>query len=327
MGFEPTHSAPYTGIAPHHPDDTLGAESGRARSLGQSESAADWAMTEEAIRMAVHDGVVEPIREAGAGGEARVMVELRTAFPGLGGTIVTREGVVAALRIEYNQVPMAGHEMFIRHMIAKKLDDYFYRSGVYVYAHVPRVLGSISLGPHDPREAYLYEWAFGSDGFSWLEPGTHDPIQLHDWNQFVGYFNSTGVDLGYDTAAPDDGRVSQNVVHQYPASLQSGELCALWKRIDFGFSSIRIDLDRLSAFVTDNQRRLKEVLRYERYEMLRLAVAYLRYRKYAEPISEYNLGRLVQLICDFRRASLSHYALAFGSSGVHLTGEAQMLLR
>lgn len=48
--------------------------------------------------------------------------------------------------------------------------------------------------------------------------------------------------------------------------------------------------------------------------MLRLAVAYLRHRKYQEPISDYDLGRLVQLICDFRRSSLSHYAFAFGSA-------------
>lgn len=84
--------------------------------------------------MVDQNGVVEPIREAGAGGEARIIVELRTRFPGLGGTILTQEGVAAALRIEYNQAPLVGHEMFIRHLIAKKLDDHFYRSGVYYYS-------------------------------------------------------------------------------------------------------------------------------------------------------------------------------------------------
>lgn len=52
---------------------------------------------------------------------------------------------------------MVCHEMFIRHLIAKKLDDHFYRSGIYVFAHVPRPLGSISLGEQDLRKAYLYE--------------------------------------------------------------------------------------------------------------------------------------------------------------------------
>lgn len=279
--------------------------------------------------MVDQNGVVEPIREAGAGGEARIIVELRTRFPGLGGTILTQEGVAAALRIEYNQAPLVGHEMFIRHLIAKKLDDHFYRSGVYVFAHIPRVLGSISLGEREPREAYLYEWAFGSDGFSWLEPGTNDPVILHDWNPFVGCFAGAGVDLGYDTTDPDDGRVSQNVVHQYPESLLSGEMCSLWKRIDFGFHSIRIDLDRLSAFVHDQKAKLMTTLRYERCEMLRLAVAYLRHRKYKEPISDHDLGRLEQLICEFRRSSLSHYAFAFGSDkgDVQLTGESQTLLQ
>ncbi|HSB79006.1 MAG TPA: hypothetical protein VLM91_09470 [Candidatus Methylomirabilis sp.] len=279
--------------------------------------------------MVVQNGVVEPIREAGAGGEARIIVELRTRFPGLGGTILTQEGVAAALRIEYNQTPLVGHEMFIRHLIAKKLDDHFYRSGVYVFAHIPRVLGSVSLGEQEPREAYLYEWAFGSDGFSWLEPGTNDPVILHDWNPFVGCFAGAGVDLGYDTTDPDDGRVSQNIVHQYPESLLSGEMCSLWKRIDFGFHSIRIDLDRLSAFVHDQKAKLMTTLRYERCEMLRLSVAYLRHRKYKEPISDHDLGRLEQLICEFRRSSLSHYAFAFGSDkgDVQLTGESQTLLQ
>jgi hypothetical protein len=153
-----------------------------------------------------------------------------------------------------------------------------------------------------------------------MQPSTNDPINLHDWNQFVGYFAGAGVDLGYDTTDPDDGRTSQNVVHQYPESLRSGELCSLWKRIDF---------ERLSAFVHDQKAKLTETLRYERYDMVRLAVAFLRHRKYGEPISDYDLGRLVQLICDFRRSSPSHYAFAFGSAkgDIRLTGESQTLLQ
>ncbi len=162
-----------------------------------------------------------------------------------------------------------------------------------------------------------------------MEPGTNDPINLHDWNQFVGHFASAGVDLGHDTTDLEDGRTSQNVVHQYPESLQSGEMCSSWKRIDFGFRSIRIDFQRLSAFVYDQRAKLTDTLRYERYEMVPLALAFLRRRKYGEPMSDYDLGRLVQLICDFRRSSLSHYAFAFGSvkGDVRLTGETQTLLR
>ncbi len=279
--------------------------------------------------MALKNGVVERIREAGAGGEARIIVELRTFFPGLGGAIVTQEGVAAALRIEHHQAPMVGHEMFMRHLVAKKLDDHFYRSKVYVFSHVPRVLGSISLGEKNLREAYLYEWAFGRDGFSWMEPGGNDQIQLHDWKQFVDCFSETGMDLSYDTTDPDDARVSQNLVHQYPDTLERNEMCSLWKRIDFGFRSILINYDRLLGFVRDHRARLMETLRYERYEMLRLAVAYLCQRSCGEHLSDYDLGRLVQLVCEFRRSSLSHYAFASGSSrgDVRLTGEYQTLLQ
>jgi hypothetical protein len=278
--------------------------------------------------MPEHKGVVESIREAGAGGEARIIVQIRTLFPGLGGAIVTTEGVAAALRIEHNPAPLAGHEMFIRHLIAKKLDDHFYRSRVYVFAHIPRVLGSISLGQTDVREAYLYEWAFGRDGFSWLQPGSYDPIVLHDWNQFVDSFASAGLDLGYDTTDADDARVSQNLVHQYADSLPSGDMCSLWKRIDFGYRSILLDLERLSRFVRDHRSPLIATLRFERYELLRLALAYLRHRRCGERMSEYDRGQLVQLISDFRRASLSHYAYAFGSANgdVRLTGEYETLL-
>jgi len=275
-----------------------------------------------------HKGVVESIREAGAGGEARIVVQIRTLFPGLGGAIATAEGVAAALRIEHNPAPLAGHEMFIRHLVAKKLDDFFYRSRVYVFAHVPRVLGSVSLGEDDVREAYLYEWAFGRDGFSWLQPGTYDPIVLHDWNEFVDAFASAGLDLAYDTTDADDARVSQNLVHQYPESILTGDMCSLWKRIDFGFRSILIDLERLSAFVCDQRSQLISTLRFERYELVRLAVAYLRHRRHGEAMSEYDRGRLVQLACDFRRSTLSHYAFAFGSANgdVRLTGEYETLL-
>jgi hypothetical protein len=275
------------------------------------------------------NGVVETIREAGAGGEARVIVQLRTVFPGLGGAIVTQEGIAAALRIEFSPTPSTGHVMFIRHLIAKKLDDHFYRSRVYLFAHVPRVLGSISLGDEDCREGYLYEWAFGRDRFSWLQPGTNDQVDLHDWNQFVDCFASAGMDLGYDTTDPDDCRLSQNLVHQYPESVQSGELCSLWKRIDFGFRSILVDLERLSAFLRDRRATLVDTLRYERYELMCLAVAYLRHREHNERMSDYDLGRLVQLVCDFRRASLSHYAFACGSTrgDVRLTGEFPTLLQ
>ena len=71
----------------------------------------------------------EFIKVGGEGGEATVDIELRTRFPGVGGVIQTRSGVIAALRAERESAPKAGHKMFLRHMLIKKLEDYYYRSG------------------------------------------------------------------------------------------------------------------------------------------------------------------------------------------------------
>ena len=43
-------------------------------------------------------GVIEFVCEGGIGGSARVCAELRIEFLGIGGTIVTNEGVASAFR-------------------------------------------------------------------------------------------------------------------------------------------------------------------------------------------------------------------------------------
>lgn len=258
-------------------------------------------------------GIVEFICEGGFGSEANIRLELRTDFPGLGGTLHTHEGVAAALREEYNRAPKIGHKMFLRHTIIKKLEDYFYRTRVYLFAHIPRPLGSISIVGESPYEAYIYEWAFGLDGFAWEaidEDGKSCPINLHNWNNFVTNFYRVGVDLARDVTTPHDARVSQNIVHQYPKLIgNGGEMCSLWKRIDFGYSSIHIDFDKLSKFLHDNREDLIKVLRNERYEMLILAVEYL---LNGEKMKEINIGRLEVLLGEYRRSSLSHYAMGLG---------------
>jgi hypothetical protein len=258
-------------------------------------------------RMRVSKAVEEEIAVAGGeGSEAIVWIQLRKEFPGLGGTIRTHEGVAAALRIEKDPAPLKGHQSFLRHMIVKKLDDYFYRSGDYVFSHVPRVFGSISK---PGKEAYLYEWAFGSDGFPWYQQEGYDLINLREWNGFKGCFNEAGVDVGGDTADPNDGRVSQNIVHQYPYYTSPGAMCSLWKRIDFGYRSIPIDYGRLRDFLRKRRARLLRRLRCDRYEMVCLAVEYL---KQPDAIDSYALGRLEQLIAEYRASSLRHFAFGFG---------------
>jgi len=103
------------------------------------------------------EGIIEFVCEGGIGSSAKVCIELRTKFPGIGGTIISHEGVACALREEFNPSPKSSHRIFLRHMIVKKLEDYFHRKGVYVFAHIPRPLGSMSRDGEHPNESYIYE--------------------------------------------------------------------------------------------------------------------------------------------------------------------------
>ena len=253
-------------------------------------------------------GVIEFICEGGSGSEANVKVELRTLFAGIGGTIVTNEGVATALREEFNITPKSGHKMFLRHTIIKKLEDYFYRTGAYLFAHIPRPLGSISKVGENPYEAYIYEWAFGSEGFAWERvdyEGNRYPIKLRDWDNFVTNFGYAGINMEMDCTDPMDGRISQNIIHQYTKPITNGlEMSMLWKRIDFGPKSLNIDYDKLLKFLNDKRKNLMDVLRNERYEMILLAVEYLTKRN---KMKDLDIGRLDALIGEYRRSSLRHY--------------------
>lgn len=253
-------------------------------------------------------GVIEFVCEGGIGGSARVCVELRTEFPGIGGTIVTNEGVASAFREEFSPSPRSAHRLFLGHTIIKKLEDYFHRKRIYVFAHIPRPLGSISKSGENPSEAYIYEWAFGSESFPWeyvdIE-GNQIPIKLHDWENFIMNFKSAGIDLQMDTSDPDDGRISKNIIHQYPKPIANAtEMSSLWKRIDFGYESIKMDFDKLSQFLHDKKEDLERVLRTERYEMILLAKEYLTKGK---EMREIDIGRLDTLVGDYRRSSLRHH--------------------
>ena len=258
----------------------------------------------------LNDGIIEYICEGGSGGEATVRVELRTRFPGIGGTIITQEGAVTALRREYNPTPKSAHRMFLRHMVLKKLEDFFYRTHVYRYAHIPRPLGSVSNLEGTPSEAYLYEWAFGQEGFPWEEStaaGGHQTLQLHDWNKFVASFYGVGIDISRDITDADDGRISKNIIHQLPIQIpgQEGEMNSLWKRIDFGYASLLMDYEALARFLKDNNRRLMNTLRCERVSLLELAVDYLAQGPTAMP--QQDIGRLDVLVGQYRQSTLQHY--------------------
>jgi hypothetical protein len=209
--------------------------------------------------------------------------------------------------------------MFLRHAIIKKVEDYFHRKGRYVFSHIPRPLGSISRDNGDPYEAYLYEWAFGAEGFSWVymdgDVNKHF-ITLRDWNKFVASFRKAGIDMTTDISDSEDANMSKNIIHQYPVPTADGsEMNLLWKRIDFGYQSLRIDFEQLERFLQDEKEDLISVLRYWRYEMLVLAKEYLQHR---ENLRERDIGRLEILVADYRRSTLSHLV----SRGTGLDGSA-----
>jgi hypothetical protein len=255
---------------------------------------------------------VEYICEGGFGSEAHIDVHLRREYPGIGGTIFTYQSLAAALRTEYNRSSHSGHRMFFKHAVIKKLEDYFFKKGAYGYAHVTRPLGSTD-------ESYIYEWAFGTDGFPWEyveRDGQRSSVQLDEWDRFTSVFYTSGIDMSLDCTDPDDGRVSKNIVHQLtrPYAFQP-TLNRIWKRVDFGERSVRIDYDKLSKYLAGNED-LRTTLKIGRFEFLELACKYL-----TGSLSEKETGRLEQLALDYRLSTLSH----LNTRGVEMAPEVRIV--
>ncbi len=259
---------------------------------------------------------VEFICVGGVGSEAEIHVELRSVFPGIGGVIRTFQAITVANRKEFNQSSDAGLRMFLKHTIIKKLEDYFFRKGIYRYAHITRPLGSMN-------EGYIYEWAFGSDRFSWYYPtetGDSISVELDDWKEFIEAFNNAGINIESDCTDADDGRISQNIIHQYPQYPKSipPKLNRLWKRIDFGERSIGIDYDQLSRYLTNHQEVITNTLRVGRYDLLILASRYLQEGENMNPLER---GKLEVLALDYRYSTLQH----LNTRGVDSTGDVTII--
>lgn len=257
---------------------------------------------------------VEFIYEGGTGSEAHVDVELRTRFPGIGGTIDTYQAIAVAHRNEFSVAPGIGHEMFLRHALTKKLEDYFFKKGLYKYAHVTRPLGSTD-------RAYIYEWAFGSDGFPWSylsDTGDLVYVRLDDWDSFGSIFLEAGIDLQSDCTNPDNGTISQNVVHQLhlDTSAAHPKLNRLWKRIDLGLRSIRLDYEKLLDYLAQNERELRETLRVGRYDMMVLACKYFVER---DSFGANELEKLKTLVLDYRSSTLSFLNARGVGDGIVIT--------
>lgn len=237
----------------------------------------------------------------GAGGEAEVRTQLRNVFPGVGGTIRLQQPVMAAWRREFNQTPGTGKKLFLKHLILKKLDDYFQRTERYLFPHITRPLGSSDA--KDQAEGYWYQWVFGRENFPWEFPVANcqkEVVSLEEWSSFTCAFREAGIDLGSDVCDADNGLLSQNIIHEAYESFKANlDLC--WKRIDFGQRSMRIDYEHLCRFFETNTVSLGSVLGEERLALMILAGRFISGEKVNGTCRE-----LDRLTATYRLSTLRH---------------------
>ena len=254
----------------------------------------------------------QDIGNGGSGGDAEVIIQVRNLFPGVGGCIKTKQAAYVALRKDLKSAKVAGtgHRTFLRHLLIKKLDDFFCRSHVYLGPHVTRPFGSTGIYDtgHENFESSIYEWVWGRDGFPWQirdGKGNTLPVELKEWGLFRLAFYLVGIDMGGDVTDVDNGNISQNIVHQLFSYNDIGD-CQLnlcWHRIDFGSDSVLIDYDKLGDFIKKESEKLQSLLGVHRYELLQLV--YRTLSPFIE-VSERESGRLEILVREFRKSSLRH---------------------
>ncbi len=220
--------------------------------------------------------IIKGVAGGGAGGEAQVRIQFRNVFPGIGGRVVIQQPIMAAWREEFNQAPGIGKRIFLKHLILKKLDDYFCRTGRYFFPHITRPLGSVEVDSA-LIGGYWYQWVYGRESFSWEYPradGGRELVTLEEWGQFTACFYEAGINLSTDICDADNGLISQNIIHEFYKSFET-DLNFCWKRIDFGAGSMRIDFDKLCHFLEKNSMILGEVLGGERLALMILAGKFL----------------------------------------------------
>lgn len=217
--------------------------------------------------------IIKEVDLGGAGGEAQVTTQFRNIFPGIGGTIIIQQPIMSAWREEFSQTQGNGKKLFLKHLVFKKLDDFFTRTGRYLFPHITRPLGS-SHGKD--KEGYWYQWVYGRDNFPWEFPGTDyqkEVVGLKEWSKFTSAFEEAGINLSMDICA-EQGVTSQNIIHEAYKSFEAN-LNFCWKRIDFGAGSMQIDCDRLRHFFETNMMSLGAVLGGDRLALMILVGKFL----------------------------------------------------
>lgn len=269
---------------------------------------------------------IETICEGGTGGSARVFIQLRNTFPGLGGMVQTEQDFVVAYRVplgyraedlpegegrklnpgHWTTVAKEAFEVFLRHVIVKKLDDYFFRKGYYRFAHIPRPLGSTDFG------GYMYEWVHGTEGFytEYYEPelNINVPVEIDEWNVVSNHFYEAGISIHHDTTDALDGRYTKNIIIQEPyMDTYPTKITKLWKRIDFGPESLPIDFIKLRSYIQRYREDMINYLKPQRVRMLELIIEY--FLKGKDNGSWKKMMELKKHILDFRISTAEHMGI------------------
>lgn len=242
--------------------------------------------------------IIREVAEGGAGGEAQVKIQFRNIFPGVGGIVRIQQPIMSAWREEFNQVSRMGKNLFLKHLVLKKLDDYFCRTGRYLFPHITRPLGS---SENDLPEGYWYQWVYGCESFPWEYPkadGRREAVALKEWGRFTACFEEAGINLSMDICDSNNGLISQNIIHEFYKSFEI-DLNFCWKRIDFGAGSMRIDFDQLGYFFEKNKMTLGVVLGGDRLDLMILAGKYLSENLHRESYCE-----LDRLTASYRLSTL-----------------------
>ncbi|MFC1648799.1 hypothetical protein ACFL1B_05050 [Nanoarchaeota archaeon] len=245
---------------------------------------------------------VEYVGKGGSGNEAVIDVEIRDEFPGMGKIIGIKQSIQTAHRkpIVYSEEKVL-HE-FLRHTVAKKLEDYFFMTGRYKTAHIPRPMGITDQG-------YLYEWVPGKSGFQWaIEEKEERIISLvpADWDNFSQLFRDAGIDMSYETGYSENLLgCSDNIVHKFydGRGRFATQKLKYWKRIDFGLDSLVMDYEKIHDYVMQRQDEMVDAITLGRFWLLKYAIEFLIEGNEMDPEK---MGELEEGIFDFRLSTLDH---------------------
>ncbi len=282
---------------------------------------------DEVVEDSIGDSsIVEVVRELGSGSEAIVYLELRNTFPLLDKTIRSKILFPVSHRIissnkrvsEVSNINNTEFDLsdpsqaavfneFLRHVLAKKLDDYFLRKGKYRYPHIPLVLGLTPQG-------YFYEFVYGLEGYY---PDYYDedynliPVLLGEETIASNLFSSIGILLLHDMEEAGSSYLKNIIIQEPELESYPKEISNLWKRIDFGVSSLTFNYAKIKKYLEENKDDLNKVITKDRTEMLFLIIDYLIGSHKPNTFGDKRFNRMLDLITLFLQSTINQLGLGF----------------